>query len=371
MIHGNKEKFVVSIFAVTDNDGEAQHINCSVDTQGQSRPAFSRFLNKVLSIEDRGAHLPDFRIRHYVFGEEVSLREIKSHVDMSGSLQSFVQRNGGELVHDYSLRVAMYMRWQSERLLKHITLKELDELSNPINGNPTIQNAKQFFEDLKKLEKTNGSPNRFVAVFETARGAVAFDDSGYGQLFADKFMQYLVDHFFDPAFRDLGTIRESVIIDPSPRMMTQVDACRKMFSKLDLRINPERLTFYPSLVKKERKEGASSKFAFGTDMGDLRKLIDVYKLKMSEENLFIKALLKVRDCGFAPGYVTGSVRAQQFFAEEIRKYNADPPPDSHRMLSPSVESRKAEVELKKRFGICVKHQDRVIKKENKKLGPKL
>lgn len=371
MTSDNQGQYVVSIFAVTDNDGEAQHINCSIDTPGQSRAAFSRFLNKVLSIGDMGSYLPDLRIRHYTFGEDVSLQDIKLQVDTPGALQSFVQRNGGKLVHDYPLRSAVYIRWQSERILKHVTLKELDELSNPQSGDPTIQNAKRFFDELEKFESNLGIPNRFVVVYETGRGTVAFDDSGYGQLCSRKFIQFLADHFFDPTFRDIQKIRESVVVEPSPRIMAQVDACRKMFSKLDLRIVPERLTFYPSLLKNEHKQGSSARFAFGTDMSDFRRLIDVYKLKMSEENLYIIALMRVRDCGFAPGFITSSIRAQQFFAEELKKYNAGPHPDPLRVRLPSAESRKAEQELKERFGIGVKRNVPSLKKGENKSGPKL
>jgi len=98
-------------------------------------------------------------------------------------------------------------------------------------------------------------------------------------------------------------------------------------------------------------------------------LIDKYHLKMSEQNLYIKALLKVRDQGFAPGFVTGSIRARQFFAEEIKHYQNDCPIKSIPRKTPSPESLKANKELKERFGIGVEKQSK--KRDPPKRGLKM
>ena len=365
----NNNPYIPHIAAVIDSIGEAVHIECGFDPESQLYLAFSRFVNNEMTILDKGTHVPYYRILYYVFPADVSLKEMRLHADEYGALKNFVQKFGGRLIEDIPLQTVVHLHRNSGHLLKQIWPRELRKLSDPVSKRQLDQDADMYLNRLEEFKENVGLKNRFMVILETGRGAVVFDDSGYGQPCYAKFMQYLADHFFDPSCKDLKKVRETVITDPSPELAAQAEIGRQMFSRLDFRLVPERITYLPSRVKSEHKEGTSTYSALGTNMNDLRRLIDKYHLKMSEQNLYIKALLKVRDQGFAPGFVTGSIRARQFFAEEIKHYQNDCPIKSIPRKTPSPESLKANKELKERFGIGVEKQSK--KRDPPKRGLKM
>ena len=79
---------------------------------------------------------------------------------------------------------------------------------------------------------------------------------------------------------------------------------------------------------------------------DLQRLVADYRLHLSERNLYIRALLRVRDQGFAPGFIASSILAQQFFSRELDDFRRNPLPEAL-----SAARGKAARELKERFGI--------------------
>ena len=85
---------------------------------------------------------------------------------------------------------------------------------------PLKREVKQYMERrLAVFRRQVGTQERFVTVLDTARGSVVFDDSGYGQLFLEKFLQHLADRFFDPACRDLKRVRETLITNPGSELL--------------------------------------------------------------------------------------------------------------------------------------------------------
>lgn len=368
MTSENENPYIPCIGAVVEPSGEAVHVDCSFNLQSRLYQAFTRFVNNEMMILDKGVYVPDYRIQYYVFAEDISLKEMKLRADEPGALKSFVQKYSGKLAQDIPIQTAFYLHQTSEHLMKHIWPQELRKITDPASKNKIKEEADAYLRRLKEFTENIGAKNRFMVVLETNRGAVVFDDSGYGQIGYHKFMQHLADRFFDPSYKDLKKVRETVITDPSTELAAQAETCRHMFSRLNFRLAPERITFLPSLVKSENKEGTSTYSALGTNIDDLRLLIETYRLKMSEQNLYIKALLKVRDMGFVPCFVTGSILARRFFADEIKHYKNDYPAASPANI-PSNESMKADKELKERFGIGIEKQSK--KQDRKKVGCKL
>ena len=139
-----------------------------------------------------------------------------------------------------------------------------------------------------------------------------------------------------------------------------------MYSRLDLRLKPERIAYHPDLVLSGRKEGTSSFHRLGTDLMDLQRLVADYRLHLSERNLYIRALLRVRDQGFAPGFIASSILAQQFFSRELDDFRRNPLPEAL-----SAARGKAARELKERFGIeqrCLREAPAI---KRSKVKPKL
>ena len=248
---------------------------------------------------------------------------------------------------DLPLQVASYAYSNRNTFPRGLGPDDIRVLSDPEMSEPLKREVKQYMERLTVFRRQVGTQERFVTVLDTARGAVVFDDSGYGQLFLEKFLQHLADRFFDPACRELKRVRETLITNPGSELLAQAAADSRMYSRLDLRLVPERIAYHPNLVIVGQKEGTSSVHRLGTDMADLRQLVADYRLHMSERNIYIQALLRVRDQGFAPGFIASSLLAQQFFSRELDacRQQSSPPEVS------SAASRKAVRELKERFGI--------------------
>ena len=329
--------------AVVDQSGEALHIVCGFDDSVQTEYAFARFVDNEIRRADKGIYVPDYSLRHYCFPTDTSCRDIRRRVDEPGALPEFVGYHGGKLVCDLPLRIASYVYSNSAGLGP----SDIRALSDSATSGPLKREAEQHMERLAAFRRQTGYVDRFVTVLETARGAVVFDDSGYGQIFLEKFLQHLADRFFDPACRDLKRVHETLITNPGPELLAQASVCSRMYSRLDLRLKPERIIYHPDLVLSGRKEGTSSFHRLGTDMADLHRLVADYRLHLSERNLYIQALLRVRDQGFAPGFIASSLLAQQFFSRELDacRQQGSPPEAS------SAASRKAVRELKERFGI--------------------
>lgn len=328
--------------AVVDQSGEALHIVCGFDDSVQAEYAFARFVDNEIRRADKGVYVPDYSLRHYHFPTDTSFRDIRRRADEPGALPEFVRYNGGRLVCDLPLRIASYAYSNSVGLGP----SDIRVLSDPATSGPLRREAEQYMERLAAFRRQAGDKERFVTVLETARGAVVFDDSGYGQIFLEKFLQHLADRFFDPAYRDLKKVRETLVIGPGPELLAQASVCSRMYSRLDLRLKPERIAYHPDLVLSARKEGTSSLHRLGTDLMDLQRLVADYRLHLSERNLYIRALLRVRDQGFAPGFIASSILAQQFFARELDNFRRNPLPEAL-----SAARGKAARELKERFGI--------------------
>lgn len=348
--------------AVTDRSGEALHIVCGFDNSVQAEYAFARFVDNEIKRADKGVYVPDYSLRHYCFPTDTSFRGIRRRADEPGALPEFVGYHGGKLVCDLPLRIAFCAYSNSAGLGP----SDIRALSDPATSGLLRREAEQYMERLAAFRRQTGCVDRFVTVLETARGAVVFDDSGYGQIFLEKFLQHLADRFFEPACRDLKKVRETLITGPGPELLAQASVCSRMYSRLDLRLKPERIVYHPDLVLSGRKEGTSSFHRLGTDMADLHRLVADYRLHLSERNLYIRALLRVRDQGFAPGFIASSILAQQFFSRELDNFRRNPLPEAL-----SAARGKAARELKERFGIeqrCLREAPAI---KRSKVKPKL
>lgn len=354
--------------AVVDQAGEALHIVCGFDNSVQMEYAFARFVDNEIKMADKGVYIPDHSLQHYCFPANTSFKEIRQRADEPGALPAFVRNNGGRKVCDLPLQVASYTYSNRNAFPRGLGPDDIRVLSDPEMSEPLKCEVKQYMERLAVFRKQVGTQERFVTVLDTARGSVVFDDSGYGQLFLEKFLQHLADRFFDPACRNLKRVRETLITNPGSELLAQAAADRRMYSRLDLRLVPERIAYHPNLVIAGQKKGTSSIHRLGTDMADLRQLVADYRLHMSERNLYIRALLSVRDQGFAPGFIASSLLAQQFFSQELDVFRQQGlPPEAS-----SAASRKAARELQERFGIEIPEiRTKQTRNPNKIKGHKL
>ena len=207
----NNNPYIPHIAAIVDSIGEAVHIECGFDPEAQLYQALSRFVNNEMAILDKGTYVPDYRIQYYVFAEDTSLKEMKLRADDPGALKNFVRRYGGKLAQDIPIQAAVYLHQTSEHLMRHIWPQELREITDTASKSKIKEEADAYLKRLQNFKENLGVKNRFMVVLETGRGAVVFDDSGYGQICYHKFMQHLADRFFDPSYKDLKKVRDQII----------------------------------------------------------------------------------------------------------------------------------------------------------------